>query len=69
MGTNHGHTAFISAAELSAGGAINLDITGGADHPHTVALSAAEVGQIASGTRVQKRSTSNTGHAHAVTFN
>ncbi len=66
---NHGHTAVITAAQLTAGGAISLDIMGTATHPHTVSVSAAEVTQISQGTQVAKTSTSNDGHAHTVTFN
>src|SRR4029450_1710409 len=66
---NHGHTAVITAAQLTAAGAINLDIMGQATHTHTVSLSAAEVTQISQGTQVAKASTTNDGHAHTVTFN
>ena len=45
VGTNHGHTAVVTSAQLTAGNMISLDITGGSSHPHTVELSAAEVGQ------------------------
>ena len=66
---NHGHTAVITAAQLTAAGAVDLDISGQAGHPHTVSLSAAEVTQIAQGARVSKASTTNAGHAHTVTYN
>ena len=66
---NHGHTAVITAAQLTAGGAVSLDIMGQATHTHTVSLSAAEVTQISQGTQVAKTSTTNDGHAHTVTFN
>lgn len=69
VGTNHGHTAVITAAELTAGNAVSLDITGNANHPHTVDLTDVEVGQIAGGMRVQKTSSNDDGHAHTVTFN
>lgn len=66
---NHGHVATVTAAQLSAGGALSLNIRGVSDHPHTVSLSAGEVASIASGTRVSKASSSDDGHAHTVTFN
>ena len=69
VANNHGHVATIKAAQLTAGNAVSLDITGNANHPHTVELSASEIGQIAMGARVQKNSTNNAGHAHTVTFN
>jgi hypothetical protein len=66
---NHGHTAVITAAQLTAGGAVSLDIMGQATHTHTVSLSAGEVTQISQGTQVAKASTTNDGHSHTVTFN
>ncbi len=70
VGTNHGHTAVITSAQLTAGNMISLDITGAATHPHTVELSSGEVGQIANGTQVRsKDSTTNAGHSHTVIFN
>ena len=66
---NHGHTATITAAQISAGGVLSLDIRGQADHPHTVAVTAAEVTSIGTGTRVSKTSTTDNAHSHAVTFN
>ena len=69
VGTNHGHTAEITGAQLSAGGALSLDITGSSNHPHTVDLTAADVDQIANGQRVSKASSTDAGHTHTVTFN
>ena len=69
VGANHGHTAVIIAAQLTAGNAVSLDITGAADHAHTVNLSDAEVGQIAGGMQVQKTSSNEDAHTHTVSFN
>jgi hypothetical protein len=66
---NHGHQAVIERAQLTAGGAIAVDIRGSADHPHRVQLSAAEVAQIAVGQRVTKESSTDAFHAHQVSFN
>ena len=66
---NHGHVARITAAELTAGNAITLQIRGDSDHPHTVALTAAEVVSIRSGQRVGKASSEDDFHTHTVTFN
>jgi hypothetical protein len=52
-----------------AGGALQLDITGAAGHPHTVQLSAGEVRDIAEGKRVSESSSTDSGHSHTVTFN
>lgn len=69
VSANHGHSAVITSAQLSAGGALSLDIRGGADHPHTVQLTAEEVTAVANGQRVSKTSSSNDAHSHVVTFN
>ena len=69
VGTNHGHTATIARAELTAANMISLDIQGDSSHPHTVELRAGEVGQIGNGTRVAKDSSTDASHSHTVTFN
>lgn len=69
ISANHGHTATILSAQLTAGNAISLDIRGQATHPHTVAITQAEMVQIAGNQRVSKESTNNDGHTHTVTFN
>ena len=66
---NHGHTATVTGAQITAGNAVSLDIRGTADHPHSLSLSAAEVGMIGNRQTVSKTSTSDDGHSHAVTFN
>ena len=43
VSANHGHTAVITAAQLSAGGALNLGIRGSSNHPHSISLSAAQI--------------------------
>jgi hypothetical protein len=69
ISANHGHEARITAARLADPASVDLDIQGGADHPHTVSLSAAEVQQIADGQQVSKTSSTNQSHNHIVTFN
>jgi hypothetical protein len=69
ISSNHGHSAVITAAQLTAGGALQLDIMGTATHTHTVVLTAAEVTAIAGGTKTSKESTTTDGHSHTVTFN
>mgnify|MGYP006170911857 CR=1 FL=1 len=74
VAANHGHTATITDAQLTASNAIALQIQGTATHPHTVELSAQEVGQIAARQRVSKSSSSNDSpdaglHSHTVIFN
>lgn len=71
ISANHGHTAFITSAELTAGNAVTLNIRGQATHDHIVTLSAADVMAIAANQRVS--TTSSVGdanaHNHTVTFN
>lgn len=69
IGTNHGHTATITAAQLAAGAAITVQLTVGDGHLHSVTLTAAEVTQIAANTRVSKESSNDAAHTHTVTFN
>lgn len=69
IGSNHGHTAVITGAELDAGAQVSLDIQGDSSHPHTVILSADQVQAIAAGQRVQEESSNDAAHSHTVTFN
>ena len=74
ISANHGHTATVESVQLTAGNAVSIDIRGSADHPHTVTLSATEVGQIRDNQRVTTTTTTDASaafgtHAHTVTFN
>ncbi|MGE5127441.1 MAG: hypothetical protein ACM3PV_14205 [Betaproteobacteria bacterium] len=69
ISNNHGHSAVITGAQLTAGGALELNIQGAATHPHTVSLTGAEIASIAANQRVAKDSSTNNGHSHTVTFN
>lgn len=71
---NHGHQAVITNAQLTGNSAVTLDIRGTADHPHSVALTLAELNQVASGQRVSKSSSTDPSatvgtHGHVVQFN
>jgi hypothetical protein len=66
---NHGHEAEITNAQLTAGNAVELDIRGGADHPHSINLTGNQVMQIAARQRVSVESTTDAAHAHTVIFN
>ena len=63
------HKAEITAAQLSAGGAMELDIKGSSVHSHTVSLTADEVVAIRDKARVVKISTTTLNHNHSVAFN
>jgi hypothetical protein len=69
VSANHGHEARVTNAQITAAGAVNLDIRGTADHPHTVALTAAQVVQIGNRQQVVVTSTTDNAHQHTVTFN
>jgi len=69
IGSNHGHAGTITAAQLTAGGALSLNIQGTAAHSHTVDLTAADLTAVAASSRVSKESSSDDGHSHSVTFN
>ncbi|TDI34310.1 MAG: hypothetical protein E2P02_30710 [Acidobacteria bacterium] len=69
VGTNHGHTAVITAAQLTSNATVMLDIMGTSIHSHTVEITVVDLGQIVAGTRVTKTSSTDDGHSHTVTFN
>jgi hypothetical protein len=66
---NHGHTVTITAAELMAGNAVDLELTLGSGHTHRLRLTANQVATIAANQRVSQDSTTDGGHNHTVSFN
>jgi hypothetical protein len=68
ISANHGHTAIIREAQLSAGNAFTLDIRGVATHPHSVNLTQGDLTTLQNKQPVVKQSTNNDSHTHAVTF-
>jgi hypothetical protein len=70
ISSNHGHTAVVTSAQLTAGGAVmGLDIKGAATHSHTINLPAQAITDIKDGKPIQVMSSSGEGHDHLVTFN
>jgi uncharacterized membrane protein len=69
ISANHGHSAVITSAQLTAAGGIALGIQGTASHPHTVTLAASDISAIAGNQRVSKESSNDSAHSHTVTFN
>ncbi len=67
VASNHGHAVIISAAQLRAGEAIELDIKGAAGHTHVVSLSTVDLALIRNGARLERESTGSR-HTHVVTF-
>jgi hypothetical protein len=68
ISANHGHSAVITSAQISAGTAFSLDIRGTATHPHTVAIAQADLTALQNRQVVTKTSTTDDGHSHTVTF-
>ena len=67
---NHTHTgAVITAAQLTAGNAITLTLTGATTHTHTVPCLRPSSRKSTRDTRVQKTSSNDNAHTHTVTFN
>ena len=69
VSANHGHTATIMAAQITAGNGLTLNIRGAATHDHSVVLSGDDVVAIRNGTRVTRTSSVDDAHDHDVTFN
>lgn len=73
ISANHNHSAVITAAQITTGAAVTLNIQGTAAHPHTVALSQADLASLKSRRSVSKDSSTDQSatfglHAHSVTF-
>jgi hypothetical protein len=68
ISANHGHSAVIMAAQITAGNAITLDIQNTANHPHTVAVSQANLATLKSRQAISTTSSTDAGHSHTVTF-
>jgi hypothetical protein len=68
ISANHGHTAVIDGARITAGTAFSLDIRGTATHPHTVDVAQADLMALQNRQTVTKTSTTDSGHSHTVTF-
>ena len=63
---NHGHTLLISQADVVAAVPKVYNIQGGANHNHTVSLTAADFAQLALGNQVDKTSSFLQAHSHMV---
>ena len=63
---NHGHTACLGEAELTAGAAVSMTLDG--THTHTLELTAEEVQAIANGETISGTATGSE-HTHLCTIN
>jgi len=68
IGSNHGHTMSISAADVMAGVEKTYDIQGSSAHSHTVELSAGDFADMTPGSVVTTTSSTDAGHSHEVTI-
>ncbi len=70
IATNHPapHVVTVTAAQITAGTAVMLTLTGTPTHTHTVELTSGEVGTLKNRQPVTKTSTIDNGHSHEVTF-
>ena len=70
VSANHAqpHVAVITAAQITAGNAVSLNIQGMSTHPHTVELAQADLVSLRNRTAVSKESSNNNNHTHTVTF-
>jgi len=64
---NHGHVLLVSKEDVAAGADKTYDITGTANHPHSVTVTAAMFGTLKNDTAVMTTSTTNANHSHPVT--
>lgn len=70
IGTNHGHTLTVSAADVTAGVDKTYNIMGTSDHAHMVTVTAANFTSLQNNPSgsVMLTSTSGGGHTHSVTI-
>lgn len=68
IGTNHGHTLTVSAADVSAGIEKTYDIQGGSPHAHSVTVTAEQFSSLQNNQQVSATSSNGGGHTHSVTI-
>lgn len=64
---NHGHVLSIASADLDSTTNRTYDITGTANHPHSVTFTPAQLQSLKAGQSVMVTSTTNSAHDHVVT--
>ena len=68
VAANHGHVAVITGAQITAGGAVSLNIQGMATHNHTVAVSQTDLATLKSRQTVTSSSSTDSNHSHTIAF-
>lgn len=66
IGSNHGHTMTVSAADLESTTAVTYDIRGSSNHAHTVRITPAEFAMLKAEGTILVTSSENSGHPHTV---
>lgn len=69
ISANHGHALIIPVADVDSMVNMTYNITGTADHSHTIVLTPAQLQSIKTRTAVQINSSSDVGHFHEVVVN
>ena len=64
---NHGHVLIIQLSDLNSTTPMSYDITGTADHAHTVTFSVTELAALKAGASVTVTSTTTFAHRHVIT--
>ena len=64
--SNHGHVLIVSKADVTTGAQKSYDITGTADHPHTVTVTVDMFARLKGNTSITMASTTDDGHSHGV---
>ena len=67
ISANHGHTLVVSREDVSVGADKVYLITGSANHPHTVTVTAAMFAILANNNPITITSSDNSSHTHQVT--
>jgi hypothetical protein len=68
VSANHGHTAVITGAQITAGNAVALNIQGTSSHPHTLSISQSDLQTLKNRQAISSASSTDSGHSHTVTF-
>jgi hypothetical protein len=73
ISANHNHAALITAAQITAGSVVTLNIQGTAAHPHTLSITQADLTALKNRQTVTSNSSTDQSttfglHSHTVTF-
>jgi hypothetical protein len=68
ISANHGHAATITGANITAGTGFSINMQSTATHPHTLAVSQADLTNLKNRQAVNITSSTDNGHQHTVTF-